>query len=112
HADARWRDEQLLRLKEEVFDLEETRGGVTLADFALDDFRADLLGFARANEQALRRAPLGLQAIVPNAIEGSSVDPGVILCLRRRGPWLPWRAHAARACPTKARRPAPASTMT
>jgi hypothetical protein len=85
-GDARWRDEQLLRLKDEVFDLEETGGGVTLADFALDDFRADLLGFARANEQALRDAPLGLHAIVPNEVEGSTFDPGVIFCLRRRPP--------------------------
>lgn len=51
-ADVRWRDEQLLRLRDEVFDLEEAGGGVTLADFALDDFRAELLGFAKANEQA------------------------------------------------------------
>lgn len=82
--DARWRDEQLLRLKDEVFDLEESSGGVTLADFALDDFRADLLGFARTNEQALRAAPLGLHAIVPNDIGGRAIDPGVIFCLRRR----------------------------
>lgn len=83
-SDARWRDEQLQRLKDEVFDLEETGGGVTLADFALDDFRADLRDFARANEQALRDAPLGLHAIVPNAVESGTVDPGVIFCLRRR----------------------------
>jgi superfamily II DNA or RNA helicase len=85
-GDARWREEQLLRLKDEVFDLEETGGGVTLADFALDDFRADLLGFARANEQTLRAAPLGLHAIVPNEVEGAILDPGVIFCLRRRPP--------------------------
>jgi hypothetical protein len=83
-GDARWRDEQLLRLKNEVFDLEEAGGGVTLADFALDDFRADLLGFARANEEALRAAPLGLHAIVPHKFEGGAIDPGVIFCLRRR----------------------------
>lgn len=83
-GDARWRDEQLQRLKNEVFDLEEAGGGVTLADFALDDFRADLRDFARANEQALRDAPLGLHAIVPNEIEGGAIDPGVIFCLRRR----------------------------
>lgn len=82
--DARWRDEQLLRLKDEVFDLEESGGGVTLADFALDDFRADLLGFARTKEQALRTAPLGLHAIVPNDVGGRAIDPGVIFCLRRR----------------------------
>ena len=83
-SDARWRDEQLIRLKDEVFDLEEATGGVTLADFALDDFRAELLNFARANEQALRDAPLGLHAIVPNEAGGVAVDPGVIFCLRRR----------------------------
>jgi hypothetical protein len=83
-GDARWRDDQLMRLKDEIFELEESGGGVTLADFALDDFRAELLGFARANEQALRDAPLGLHAIVPNAVEGRTVDPGVIFCLRRR----------------------------
>ncbi|TGQ04546.1 ATP-dependent helicase [Mesorhizobium sp. M2E.F.Ca.ET.219.01.1.1] len=85
-GDARWRDEQLLRLKDEIFDLEETGGGVTLADFALDDFRADLLGFARANEQALRDAPLGLHALVPNEVDDGAIDPGVIFCLRRRPP--------------------------
>ena len=86
NSDARWRDEQLLRLKDEIFDLEEAVGGVTLADFALDDFRAELLGFARANEQALRDAPLGLHAIIPNEIAGVVVDPGIIFCLRRRPP--------------------------
>jgi len=85
-ADLRWRDAQLQRLKDEVFDLEESSGGVTLADFALDDFRADLLSFAKANEDALREAPLGLHAIVPNEIEGDPADPGVIFCLRRRPP--------------------------
>lgn len=83
-GDARWRDDQLIRLKDEVFELEESAGGVTLSDFALDDFRAELLGFARANEQALRDAPLGLHALVPNEVEGGAIDPGVIFCLRRR----------------------------
>lgn len=85
-GEARWRDQQLLRLKDEVFDLEDARAGVTLSDFALDDFRADLLTFARANENALRDAPLGLHAIVPAEIEGGTLDPGAIFCLRRRPP--------------------------
>ncbi|MBZ9673788.1 helicase-related protein [Mesorhizobium sp. ES1-3] len=83
-SDLRWRDEQLLRLRNEVFDLEDTTTGITLADFALDDFRADLRDFMRANGQALCDAPLGLHAIVPNHIEDGAVDPGVIFCLRRR----------------------------
>lgn len=77
----RWRDRQLLRLRDEVFDLEEAAGGVTLADFQLDDFRADLLAFARADEAALRAAPMGLHAIVPAA---QGLEPGALFCLRRR----------------------------
>jgi len=57
---------------------------VTLADFALDDFRADLRSFARLNEESLRNAPLGMHAIVPNSIVGGMLDAGVIFCLRRR----------------------------
>ena len=77
----RWRDQQLLRLRDEVFDLEDAGGGVTLADFQLDDFRADLLAFARADEQALRAAPLGLHAVVPTV---GGLEPGALFCLRRR----------------------------
>ena len=39
-ADLKWRDKQLLRLKDEVFDLEDGQEGITLAEFSLEDFRA------------------------------------------------------------------------
>lgn len=84
-ADLQWRDKQLLRLKDEVFDLEDGQEGVTLAEFSLEDFRADLLQFARENEEELRTAPIGISAIAPAGVEGGTLDPGIIFCLKRNG---------------------------
>lgn len=84
-ADLQWRDKQLLRLKDEVFDLEDGQEGVTLAEFSLEDFRADLLQFARENEEELRTAPIGISAIAPAHVNGGTLDPGVIFCLKRNG---------------------------
>lgn len=84
-ADLKWRDKQLLRLKDEVFDLEDGQEGITLAEFSLEDFRADLLQFARVNEEELRTAPLGINAIAPAEVTGGTLDPGAIFCLRRKG---------------------------
>ncbi len=84
-ADLQWRDKQLLRLKDEVFDLEDGQEGVTLAEFSLEDFRADLLQFARENEKELRTAPIGINAIAPATVAGGTLDPGVIFCLKRNG---------------------------
>ena len=88
-ADLKWRDKQLLRLKDEVFDLEDEPEGVTLAEFSLEDFRADLLHFSRHNEGALEDAPIGISAIAPTDGEGATFDPGVIFCLKRKGDKLP-----------------------
>ena len=88
-GDARWRDEQLLRLKDEVFDLEETGGGVTLADFALDDFRARAMSLLCIAGHAglpqvsmplatLQGCPLGLSLV---AGRGNDV---LLLCLARQ----------------------------
>ena len=87
-ADLKWRDRQLLRLKDEVFDLEDEREGVTLAEFSLEDFRADLLHFSRQNQTELEDAPLGISAIVPPDGDGATFDPGVIFCLKQIGAQL------------------------
>jgi hypothetical protein len=79
-----WRDEQLRRLQDEVFDLEEAHEGVGLAEFSLDEFRADLLEYARANADALKDAPLGLHAIAPAVTKAGTFPPGVIFCLQRK----------------------------
>lgn len=79
-----YRDKQLLRLKDEVLDLEDFSESVALNEFTLDDFRAELARFIESNRQALQRAPLGLYAVVARA-EDASLSPGVIFCLRQNG---------------------------
>ncbi|MBU0860285.1 MAG: DEAD/DEAH box helicase family protein, partial [Alphaproteobacteria bacterium] len=41
-GETHWRDEQLRRLQSEVFDLEDAHEGISLAEFSLEEFRADL----------------------------------------------------------------------
>ena len=78
-----YRDQQLLRLKDEVLDLEDLEGGISLADFSLDDFRMDLNNFLDQNKAALESAPMGLFGLVNE--EGGSTRPGIVFCLRQVG---------------------------
>ncbi len=80
--DLRYRDKQLLRLKDEILDLEELSETVTLTEFTLDDFRLELLNYIEANREALESAPCGLYTVVPPHPEFSIIAPGVIFCLR------------------------------
>jgi SNF2 family DNA or RNA helicase len=80
----RYRDKQLLRLKEEVLDLEDFSESVVLSEFTLDDFRIDLAHYLEANRQALQDAPLGLYAVVPAPAGHPVIRPGVIFCLEHK----------------------------
>ena len=81
--DMRYRDRQLKRLREEVLDLEDFDESISLTNFTLDDFRAELDKFLEANRQMLKDAPLGLYAIVPTDPAEPAVRPGVIYCLKQ-----------------------------
>jgi len=93
--DLTYRDQQLLRLKNEILDLEDMDENVNLSEFTLDDFRADLLNYLEANRRQLEEAPLGLYAVVPPPADKGELPglesegalrkialPGVIFCLR------------------------------
>lgn len=82
--DLRYRDHQLLRLKEEVLDLEELDDAISLTEFTLDDFRVDLLRYLQVNRDLLEVAPFGLYTVVPPHQEIKTISPGVIFCLRQR----------------------------
>ena len=90
-----YREKQLLRLKDEIIDLEEMDDNVSLSEFTLDDFRIELMNFLDANRKLLEEAPLGLYSVVPapgntNDSENSNenwrkiVVPGVIFCLKQK----------------------------
>ncbi len=83
--DLRYRDKQLLRLKDEVLDLEDLGDSVSLTEFTLDDFRLELLKYIEANKAALESAPLGLYTCVPPHPDYQVIAPGVIFCLRQQG---------------------------
>ena len=82
--DLRYRDKQLLRLKDEVLDLEDFNESVSLNEFTLDDFRMELATYIEANREKLEEAPFGLYAIVPPHAEYQTIKPGAIYCLKQR----------------------------
>jgi hypothetical protein len=83
HEDLRYRDKQLLRLKDEVLDIEDLTDSISLTEFTLDDFRLELLKYIEANRAVLEAAPFGLYAVVPPNQEYKVIAPGVIFCLRQ-----------------------------
>lgn len=82
--DLRYRDKQLMRLKDEVLDLEDFHESVALNEFTLDDFRMELAGYIEANRETLHEAPLGLYTVVPTHPDYPGIKSGVVYCLRQR----------------------------
>jgi len=83
HEDLRYRDKQLLRLKDEVLDLEDFNESVALNEFTLDDFRMELAKYIESNRQKLEETPFGLYGVVPRHVEYQTIKPGAIYCLRQ-----------------------------
>lgn len=80
--DVLYRKEQLRRLQEEVIELEDLKTGISITDLGLNDFRMDLLGYLKINDD-LTVSPNGLHAVVP-ANEALGLAPGVVFALRNR----------------------------
>ncbi len=74
--DLTYRDKQLLRLREEVMDLEDFNETVDLTDFSLEDFRAELSRFIESNRKLLEESPLGLNCIVGTDEDTPAIRPG------------------------------------
>ena len=81
--DLRYRDKQLLRLKDEVLDIEDMGDSISLTEFTLDDFRLELLRYLEANRETLEAAPMGLYTCVPPHNDYKITSPGVIFCFRQ-----------------------------
>lgn len=80
--DMKYRDRQLLRLRDEVVDLEDFSESLVLSDFTLEDFRRELSNFQKIGKTQLDTTPIGIFAMVPPHPEYKSIKPGVIYCLR------------------------------
>lgn len=49
--DIKYRDKQLMKLKDEILDLEDMDENISLTDFTLDDFRIELLNYIQNNKR-------------------------------------------------------------
>ena len=83
--DLKFRDKQLLRLRDEVLDLEDFNESVSLTEFTLDDFRIELDHYERPLLEGLESAPEGIHSLIPRDPRLPGLEPGVIFCLRQKG---------------------------
>jgi len=77
-VDLEYRKAQLKRLQEEVVDIEDMSGGISIMDLGLNEFRLDLLDYIKNNGD-LDKTPFGLHAVVPAK---DDAPPGVIFVLK------------------------------
>lgn len=77
-----FRDEQLVKLRDEILDIDELDDIPTMSDFTLDYFFAQLLRYLEKNRAQLERTPYGAYAIAKPG--PAPAGPGVVFFLRHR----------------------------
>ena len=76
-----FRDEQLLKLRDQIVDLDDLADTPTMSDFTLDYFFAQLLRYLEKNRDQLEQTPKGVYAL---AEPTGGTRPGVVFVLRQR----------------------------
>lgn len=79
-GDLVYRKQQLKRLQEEVVDMEDMSGSISIMDLGLNEFRLDLLEYVK-NHGDLDKKPKGMYAVVPATEE---LPEGVVFILKNR----------------------------
>ena len=79
-GDLEYRRQQLLRLQEEVVDIEDMSSGISILDLGLNEFRIDLLDYVKRHGD-IDKLPCGLHAVVPAS---DNMPAGVIFVLKNR----------------------------
>ncbi len=78
-----YRRRQLEQLQNEVVDLEDLGGGISITDLTLNDFRMDLSNYLKDHAGKLNQMSLGAFAVAePDDLIGDEIKPGVFFCLR------------------------------
>lgn len=82
--DLKYRRQQLMTLQDEVLNLEDMSNGISITDFAFDDFRVELQRYAQDHPGLLEDSPSGLCAVarIPEELK-DDVEPGILFCLRQ-----------------------------
>lgn len=81
--DIEYRRNQLTKLQEEVVDLEDMAGTISITDLTMNDFKMDLAEYMKTNSKLLEKAPLGMFAIASKERAEEGLAPGIILTLKQ-----------------------------
>ena len=83
--DLEYRKKQLKQLQNEVLDIEEMQGGISITDLTLDDFIMSLDRFMKSNPDVLEKYPTGVYAVtdITKKIQ-EECEKGVIFCLKQK----------------------------
>ncbi|HHW37448.1 MAG TPA: DEAD/DEAH box helicase family protein [Bacillales bacterium] len=85
-----FREKQLLRMKEEILDIEDLYQNVSLTEFNFNDFRMDILNYIKSEFNSFDSLPLGLYAVCPSNLKEKGntlnglIKPGIIFCIKRK----------------------------
>lgn len=83
--DLEYRKKQLKQLQEQVVDLEDISGGISITDLTMNDFKMDLMEYMKLHKEELERSPLGMYAVTSTEVEDlkDQIKPGVIFALKQ-----------------------------
>lgn len=82
--DIEYRKNQLMKLQEEVVDIEDISGNISITDMTMSDFKMDLMEYLREHRTELEQAPLGTYAIASiDQANNDSLKPGIIYTLKQ-----------------------------
>ena len=82
--DLEYRRKQLQQLQNEVVDIDDLSGGISITDMTLNGFRMDLAEYMKDNVDRLENMPPGVFSVthLDDLIADEELEPGVIFCLR------------------------------
>lgn len=81
--DLEYRKNQLLQLQNQVIDIEDIKGGISITDMTFSDFKVDLMAYLKENEEDIKAIPNGIFSCVSS--DQAKLSKGVIFCLRKVG---------------------------
>ena len=83
--DLEYRKKQLKKLQDEVVDLEDISGGISITDLTMNDFKMDLMEYMKKHRKELDKAPFGMYAVTKGNSEDlkDNIKPGVIFTLKQ-----------------------------
>jgi ERCC4-related helicase len=82
--DLKYRRKQLEKLQDEVVDLEDVSGGISITDLTFNDFKVELMDYMKEHENELEKAPSGIYSIVKIDDEfKDELKEGIIFLLKQ-----------------------------